>query len=163
MPMNRSLYPADWRDIATRVKVACRWRCEACDHPHAPLLGRALTVHHLDFDPRHNWPENLAALCQVCHMRIHAHEDRYDPNATIIPPRSRVLWVGAVDSAWRDWWHGRVRRYLAAKRRIQRRSGKRIRTLHRETRETARMYRAERARPKGAPLFDVTPANGAGR
>ena len=65
---NRHLYPDDWDDIARAVKDAAVWRCEACDAPHGPP-PHILTVDHIDHDPANCSPENLAALCQRCHLR----------------------------------------------------------------------------------------------
>ncbi len=33
MPMDRSLYPSDWDDIAKRIKDSVDWRCEECSRP----------------------------------------------------------------------------------------------------------------------------------
>jgi hypothetical protein len=33
MPMNRDLYPSNWKDIALAVKQGVKWRCEHCDRP----------------------------------------------------------------------------------------------------------------------------------
>ncbi|MCU0551935.1 MAG: hypothetical protein MUC48_21570 [Leptolyngbya sp. Prado105] len=33
MPMNRNLYPDNWKEIALAVKQAVKWRCESCDRP----------------------------------------------------------------------------------------------------------------------------------
>lgn len=61
-------YPANWPEIATLIKSSAGWRCEHCNHAHAPALGRCLTVHHLDMNKANCAPENLVALCQVCHL-----------------------------------------------------------------------------------------------
>jgi hypothetical protein len=63
-------YPADWPDVARAVKETAGWRCVRCDHPHAPDVGRCLTVHHLDGDKSNSRWWNLAALCQACHLAI---------------------------------------------------------------------------------------------
>ena len=66
---NRHRYPADWDDIAQAVKSAAGWCCEACGNPHGPP-PYVLTVDHVvDHDPANVTPENLAALCQRCHLR----------------------------------------------------------------------------------------------
>jgi len=65
-------YPPDWEEIARRVKERAGWRCEHCGHPHDPVAGYTLTVHHLDGNPVNCSPENLVALCQRCHLRIQA-------------------------------------------------------------------------------------------
>lgn len=65
-------YPEDWDEIATAVKEAAGWRCVRCDHPHAPGVGRCLTVHHLDGDKANCRWWNIPALCQKCHLQVQA-------------------------------------------------------------------------------------------
>lgn len=67
---NRHRYPADWPDIARRVKDAAGWRCVRCDHPHDPKAGRTLTIHHADKQPSNSAWWNLMPLCQSCHLKI---------------------------------------------------------------------------------------------
>lgn len=85
-------YPDNWPEIANRVKERAGWRCVRCGHPHESPLERilcdenckpdkhpgglndgrqrVLTVHHLDGDKSNCADWNLAALCQVCHLRV---------------------------------------------------------------------------------------------
>ena len=78
MPMNRSLYPSDWKTIAYQVKEKADWKCENCGmqcrRPGEPLdtHKRTLTVAHLNHDPMDCRPENLKALCSGCHLRYDA-------------------------------------------------------------------------------------------
>lgn len=65
-----SEYPADWKDIAKRVKDEADWKCVRCGHAHEPATGYTLTVHHLDISPENCAWHNLAALCQRCHLQI---------------------------------------------------------------------------------------------
>jgi len=66
---NRHRYPDNWDEIATAIKEKAGWRCEACDNPHGPP-PYVLTVDHIvDHDPANVAEENLAALCQRCHLR----------------------------------------------------------------------------------------------
>lgn len=89
-------YPADWKDIATKVKAAASWRCVRCGHPDDPAVcvraeikrgqlpcddgcrhapdgkQRVLTVHHLDGDKSNCRWWNIPPLCQVCHLIIQA-------------------------------------------------------------------------------------------
>lgn len=85
MPMDRALYPDEWEEISFCIRaVRAKWRCERCGayqgEPH-PVTGSivVLTVAHLGIDKpdgapgdkhdkRDVRPENLAALCQRCHM-----------------------------------------------------------------------------------------------
>lgn len=58
MPMNRSLYPADWETIAAAVKSAAGWKCQVCGKqcrkPGEPFDThiRTLTVSHLNHEPQ---------------------------------------------------------------------------------------------------------------
>ena len=63
-------YPADWKEIAARIKTAAGWKCERCQHPHEVATGYVLTVHHLDGNKANCDDWNLAALCQRCHLKI---------------------------------------------------------------------------------------------
>lgn len=85
MPMNRDDYPANWDEISyairfVRAKHRCEW-CGAANGEQHPVTGSivVLTVAHLgatrpDGSPGDKTdkldcrPENLAALCQRCHL-----------------------------------------------------------------------------------------------
>jgi hypothetical protein len=85
MPMNRQLYPRNWRKISARIRFGraggcCEWCGAAHGEPH-PITRSVvvLTVAHLGApypdgtpcskeDKRDVRPENLAALCQKCHL-----------------------------------------------------------------------------------------------
>lgn len=88
-------YPANWPEIAERVKVETRatrlmfpglpewldgvYTCIRCRHVHQPDAGFTLTVHHLDMNKPNCLPWNLAALCQRCHLRIQGKVDFLQP------------------------------------------------------------------------------------
>ena len=78
MPMDKSRYPANWKQIALAVKEAAGWRCQACGKqcrkPGEKLdtHRRTLTVHHIDHRPENSEPENLIALCAPCHLKADA-------------------------------------------------------------------------------------------
>jgi hypothetical protein len=70
----RDRYPPEWPMISLWVRVCAGWRCQWCDavqgEPH-PRTGSkvVLTVAHVfNSDPADVRPENLAALCQACHL-----------------------------------------------------------------------------------------------
>ena len=81
--MSRSRYSKDWKQIATAVKNSSDWRCSRCDRPclrpGEKPVGLSLSerrvynlqVHHYNFDPEDNRPENLAPLCSSCHLYYH--------------------------------------------------------------------------------------------
>ena len=78
MPMDKSRYPANWKQIAMAVKEAAGWTCQACGKqcrkPGEKLdtHRRTLTVHHIDHRPENSEPENLIALCAPCHLKADA-------------------------------------------------------------------------------------------
>lgn len=99
---DKSRYPANWKEISLKIRAErAGWRCEWCNaengKPH-PVTGSkvVLTVAHLgapypDGTPgnKHNKmdvrPENLAALCQRCHLNY----DRADHTANAKRTRAR--------------------------------------------------------------------------
>ena len=92
MPIDPAHYPADWPEISRRIREREGHRCKFCGVAHriigwrdvrgnfhplgegqaAPAGMKAirivLTVAHLNHDTTDNRPENLAALCQRCHL-----------------------------------------------------------------------------------------------
>lgn len=96
MPIDYKKYPANWKDvirprILKRDHYQCKWcglshriegyreangRFVECDEFMAGWARRSgkrvfmiiLTVAHLDQDRTNNEDENLAALCQKCHL-----------------------------------------------------------------------------------------------
>ncbi|MBD2001890.1 MULTISPECIES: HNH endonuclease [Cyanophyceae] len=91
MPMDRSLYPPNWDEIATQIKQAANWLCRECgrqcrrpgetlvefckrrNQPWDEVMAHpqrfTLTVAHLDHIPANCDPSNLKALCSGCHCR----------------------------------------------------------------------------------------------
>src|SRR5690242_19453067 len=85
MPMKREEYPDNWEEISfavrfVRAKHRCEW-CGAVNGDQHPVTGSMvmLTVAHLGVDKpdgtpgdKHDKmdcrPENVAALCQRCHL-----------------------------------------------------------------------------------------------
>lgn len=99
MPFDRSRYPADWPAISQQIRfIRARGLCEWCGaangQPH-PVTGSrvVLTTAHLgvakpDGQPgdKHDKldcrPENLAALCQRCHLTFDADEHAQNARRT---------------------------------------------------------------------------------
>ncbi|MGI5507465.1 hypothetical protein [Lentzea sp. CA-135723] len=92
-PENQDRYPADWAAVSLAIKQRAGWRCECrgecgrppshldldqrCrNHHHRPAYGTGsrvvLTTAHLDHVPEHCDPDNLAAMCQGCHLNYDA-------------------------------------------------------------------------------------------
>lgn len=85
MPINYKLYPPEWHEISRRLRFEragnrCEW-CGAENYKPHPVTGSkvVLTVAHLGIDKPDGTPgskddlhdvreENLAALCQKCHL-----------------------------------------------------------------------------------------------
>lgn len=82
MPQNlsKSRYPDNWPKISLSIKQREGWHCYRCGvrglRPGEKLFSakdRAflIQVHHWDGDPGNNSPDNLVALCTVCHLHMH--------------------------------------------------------------------------------------------
>ncbi len=78
MPMQRHLYPSGWPIISRRIRERACGRCEWCDVAQGSATKSGgpvvLTVAHLNHDPSDCRDENLAALCQACHIGYDADE-----------------------------------------------------------------------------------------
>jgi 5-methylcytosine-specific restriction endonuclease McrA len=84
MPVDRSKYPPNWREISHDIRFRrARGKCEGspkfpnCEAEHGqphPETGSKviLTVAHLDHNPSNNTPSNLRAMCQRCHLSYDA-------------------------------------------------------------------------------------------
>ena len=74
MPMDRSKYPPNWDEIATRIKTQAAWKCERCGKQcrwpdeQFDTHRRTLTVAHINHIEMDCTDENLVALCSVCHL-----------------------------------------------------------------------------------------------
>jgi len=75
MPINYSDYHPKWSLISRlirfkRAQNKCEW-CGAENYKSHPVTGSkvVLTVAHIDHDKTNNRFNNLAALCQRCHLR----------------------------------------------------------------------------------------------
>ena len=87
MPCDYRRYPPNWHELSRHIRfVRAKGRCEWCGAVHGlphPATGSkvVLTVAHLNHDVQDNREENLAALCQRCHLshdaRQHARTRRY--------------------------------------------------------------------------------------
>ena len=68
---NRSRYPSDWKAISLRLREQAEWRCQWCDRSDRRLVGPSgcvLTVAHLNHLPEDCRRDNLAVLCERCHL-----------------------------------------------------------------------------------------------
>jgi hypothetical protein len=91
MPVDKKRYPTNWPKVSLLIRRIAGWCCEWCKIPNGVPLpsGRAgkvvLTVAHLGtpyadgrlgnkHDKHDIRRENLAALCQACHLRYDLDE-----------------------------------------------------------------------------------------
>jgi hypothetical protein len=90
MPIDYKEYHPKWRLISklirfTRAKNKCEW-CDAENGKPHPKTGSTvvLTVAHIDHDKTNNRFNNLAALCQKCHLghdiKQHVDNRKYGRN-----------------------------------------------------------------------------------
>jgi hypothetical protein len=90
MPFIKERYPANWKEISLRIRERDGWRCKFCGvsaDSINPITGSlvVLTVAHLGIPYPDGRPgnkhdkmdvrdENLAALCQRCHLNYDRDE-----------------------------------------------------------------------------------------
>jgi hypothetical protein len=79
-----SRYSKDWKIISRQKKEKAGWQCAKCgmqclkptdDKAHlskSERMKRRLVVHHANYRPEDNRPENLIPLCTACHLSYHA-------------------------------------------------------------------------------------------
>jgi 5-methylcytosine-specific restriction endonuclease McrA len=83
--MKDSRYPKNWKAIALTKKQSVNWTCEKCGRKCLESGAKTklslserkrfeLSVHHSDYDPENNSPENLIALCSGCHLGKHSRK-----------------------------------------------------------------------------------------
>jgi len=104
MPMDRSLYPSNWDEIATSVKNEADWCCQECGKQcyrpgqaslsciktdRSKWASNTLTVAHLDHRPENCDRSNLRALCAPCHCR-------YDLKAMPLKKRLKAERIGQL-------------------------------------------------------------------
>ncbi len=79
MKGNQHRYPENWSEIALAIKQAAHWRCAKCGVQcikpgdktthlsRGERMASTLQVHHANYLPEDNRPENLIPLCSGCH------------------------------------------------------------------------------------------------
>jgi len=55
-------------ELKKQIRSRDNHTCQEC-HQTEEQLGRALDVHHIDYDKKNNIPENLISLCHSCHAQ----------------------------------------------------------------------------------------------
>jgi hypothetical protein len=83
MPVNPSLYPDNWQELALTVKRSKNWCCESCgkrcykpgERPESLTRSEwtadILQVHHRNHDTTDNRLSNLMSVCAACHLDLH--------------------------------------------------------------------------------------------
>ena len=75
MPIDYKNYHPKWKKISYFIRAyRARWKCEWCNaengFPHPKTKSNVvLTVAHIDHNIANNSFFNLAALCQLCHLK----------------------------------------------------------------------------------------------
>lgn len=103
MPMNHDRYPPNWKQISLRIRERDEWRCKFCGAENGkpnPKTGSkvVLTVAHLGtnlpdgssgnkHDKMDVRDENLASLCQKCHLTYDIEEHVENARQTRIKKR----------------------------------------------------------------------------
>lgn len=84
-PEELARYPADWQErraaVLARAVNRCEW-CGAINHEPHPKTGSRVvltTAHVYDHRPEKADLDNLAALCQRCHLDHDRHRHIHKP------------------------------------------------------------------------------------
>jgi len=63
-------YGTDWTlTLKKAIRQRDKYICQLCRKGYR---GSSLNVHHIDYDKRHNDPENLVSLCRPCHTKTNS-------------------------------------------------------------------------------------------
>ena len=54
--------------LKSQIRARDNHTCQECNQTEEQI-GRALDVHHIDYDKKNNSPENLISLCRSCHVQ----------------------------------------------------------------------------------------------
>lgn len=95
-PENRAKYPSDWKQISLRIRERDGWRCKFCGAENGkpnPTTGSkvVLTVAHLNHDEADCRDENLAALCQKCHLTYDAQHHAENAKVTRAKKKAEAI------------------------------------------------------------------------
>jgi len=60
------------RELRKTIRECDKFKCQKCGRKER---SRKHCVHHVDFNPRNNRPENLILLCRPCHVEVHRGEE----------------------------------------------------------------------------------------
>lgn len=75
--MRHSDYPGNWPQIRVVILDRDEHFCRMFNC-FSDGGGRGLEIHHIDFRPSNNVPENLVTFCSVCHRAVHS--ELYKPS-----------------------------------------------------------------------------------
>ena len=89
MPIDSSLYPDNWKELAWTVKESKNWCCQCCgkrcykpgeipdDLTRSEWTADILQAHHRNHNPSDNRLENIMCVCSACHLSL--HRSKYSP------------------------------------------------------------------------------------
>lgn len=71
-------YPKEWdKKLIEKIRARDHYRCQKCGISQS-MLGRALHIHHIDYNKHNCDPSNLISLCARCHAQSNVNNfDRY--------------------------------------------------------------------------------------
>jgi hypothetical protein len=72
--MHEDIYPVNWKEISYVYKNCVKWECERCGVDLSNFHG-LLETHHKNGRKNDCRPENLIALCRLCHKEIHHNNE----------------------------------------------------------------------------------------
>lgn len=80
MPYENKMYPSIWYKPMFREKIRKRdnYTCQNCgmtEEEHIIVIGKVLSVHHIDYNKKNCRGDNLITTCQQCNFRANVNRD----------------------------------------------------------------------------------------
>lgn len=77
--ISKEPYSQEWTEILKqKIRERDNYRCKYCkmtEEEHLIVVGRVLTVHHIDYDKKNCMENNLIAACSGCNARFNFNRE----------------------------------------------------------------------------------------
>lgn len=73
-----NLYPTNFNEeYKAIIRRRDNWKCRMCNKTEKEN-GRALDIHHIDYNKENLSPNNLVSLCHKCHMKTNGNKEYWE-------------------------------------------------------------------------------------
>ena len=76
--INKLPYPFEWdEELKEQIRKRDNYTCQNCgmtEEEHLIAIGRALIVHHINYDKKNCKKYNLISLCNQCNVRANYNQ-----------------------------------------------------------------------------------------